>query len=100
MTLLWYAGVLAKNYIAVTELIKNGANPNQIDGELGSLIDIAVQAEDSKLLESILNAGVSPDTLNSWNTPLLFTAVCLDSRENLNLLIQRGADINLKDKFL
>jgi len=65
MTLLFYA-LTAKKHAAVTELIKVGANPAQIDKELGSPLDLAVQAKESLSLESILDAGVSPNAINSW----------------------------------
>jgi len=99
MTLLFYA-LTAKKHAAVTELIKVGANPAQIDKELGSPLDLAVQAKESLSLESILDAGVSPNAINSWGTPLLFTAACLDSTENLQLLVARKADLDATDKNL
>jgi len=99
MTLLFYA-LTAKKHVAVTELIKAGANPKQVDKELGSPLDLAVQAKDAKSLESILDAGVSPDETNSWGTPLLFTAVCLDSEENMKLLVARKADLDATEKSL
>jgi ankyrin repeat protein len=99
MTLLFYA-LTTKKHSAVTELIKAGANPKQVDKELGSPMDLAVQAKESKSLESILDAGVSPNATNSWGTPLLFTAACLDSEENLKLLVARKADLDATDKNL
>ena len=99
MTLLFYA-LTAKQHAAVTQLIKAGANPKQVDKELGSPLDLAVQAKESKSLESILDAGVSPNETNSWGTPLLFTAACLDSEENLKLLVARKADLDATDKNL
>ena len=99
MTLLFYA-LTTKQHAAVTELIKAGANPTQVDKELGSPLDLAVQAKESKSLASILEAGVSPNATNSWGTPLLFTAACLDSEENLKLLVARKADLDATDKNL
>lgn len=99
MTLLFYA-VTAQQHSAITELIKHGANPHQIDRELGSPLDVAVQAKDSKTLKAILDGGVSPNTTNSWGTPLLFTAACLDSEENLKLLVSLKANLDAKDSNL
>lgn len=97
MTFLFYA-LLSKRHAAVTALIKSGANPKQVDKELGSPLDLAVQASESKSLESILDGGIGPNERNSWGTPLLFTAACLDSEENLRLLVARKADLDATDK--
>lgn len=99
MTLLFYA-LTTKQHAAVSELIKVGANPKQVDKELGSPLDVAVQAKESSSLASILDAGVSPNEVNSWGTPLLFTAACLDSEENLKLLVSRKANLDATDKNL
>ena len=99
MTLLFYA-LTNKKHAAVTALIRSGANPNQPDKDLGSPLDVAVQAKESLSLASIIDAGVSPNATNSWGTPLLFTAACLDSPANLELLVARKADLDATDKFL
>lgn len=99
MTLLFYA-LMAKKYAVVKELIKAGADPTQKDEDLGSPLDIAVRMNESDALAAMLDAGVSPDSHNSWATPLLFTAACLDSTANLKLLLDRHADINATDKHL
>jgi ankyrin repeat protein len=99
MTLLFYA-LLSKEYRSVTELVKAGANPQQIDPELGSPLDFAVRLEESNALAAILDAGTSPNATNSWGTPLLFTAACQDTTNNLQLLAQRKANLDAKDSGL
>jgi hypothetical protein len=99
MTFLFYA-INTKRLAAITELVKAGANPQQVDKQLGSPLDLAVRLEDSQVLKAMLDGGVSPDARNSWGNPLLFSAACLDSMDSLRLLVERKANLNAKDQGL
>ncbi len=93
MTFLFYA-MLCKQPKAVTELIKAGANPQQVREDFGSPLGLAASSNDSKYLAAMLDAGVSPNIVNSQGTPLLFETVIPVTMDNLKLLVERGANFN------
>ncbi|EPS42662.1 hypothetical protein H072_3413 [Dactylellina haptotyla CBS 200.50] len=72
-----------------------------VDGTDKDVMDLAVEHADADILECLLEAGGSPDGYN--DLPLLHLAVIHkldeDTRKKIALLIESGAEINLKDKW-
>ena len=99
MTFLFFSLVCNQLKVAA-ELIKLGASPYVVSPGFGSPLDFAVRANEDDMLRAMLDAGVSPNATNSWGTPLLFTAACKDSTKTMELLVDRGADLNVKDTNL
>ena len=109
MTLLWFAiqpGQL--NTEAVKTLVSLGANPAiQPIGDLGTPLDYAFlnrkNADDTtglKILQAMLDGGLSPNLLAPDGATLLQKAAAPDSGSlpHIQLLLQRGADINGRDR--
>ncbi|MBN1393368.1 MAG: ankyrin repeat domain-containing protein [Sedimentisphaerales bacterium] len=56
----------------------------------------AVKQNNVALVRSLLDKGISADTKNSEGMPLLLLAVANGNKEMTNLLLDEGADINVK----
>ena len=99
MTLLWYA-IKGKHYDAVRELVAlgskvdaNGAKP------LGTPLYHAL-VHDPRLLQAMLDGGLSPDHQNDDGTSLLQRAMISNSAaEQVELLVERGANVNSQDSI-
>jgi cytohesin len=59
----------------------------------------AVGREDVAKVESMLRAGVSPDTLNTDGEPALVFAARLEKPRATELLLRAGADVRLADRY-
>lgn len=112
MTLLTYAANKAisespKHLEVVKALIRSGADPlTQAGGQNGgSILSIALlRAEGGagpSFLLAVLDAGVSPNSLEYRNggAPIIFRMTSQDTPECLHLLVERGADVNIKSKL-
>jgi len=95
-TLLSYA--VAGNQLKIVKLLlEHGADP-RIDK--GSSMVNASYSEDSTMLKLLLDAGGDPNARFGFmlDTPILM-AVRHDNIKSLVMLLERGADPNLADKF-
>lgn len=101
MTLLWFA-ILKKNFDAITLLVNQGAKPEEhgISG-LGTAVSYALQNEDTRFLEAMLDGGLSVDHTVEDNTPLIQRAAGAEGAtlEHSRLLVERGADIDVQDSI-
>jgi hypothetical protein len=85
-------------------LLKAGANPNAAPGNLDSLpLATALQLGAKTGPEPVtllLAAGANPNALGAFGTPAYFNAIgpADESPDLLLALLERGADINAKDK--
>ncbi|MGK6316999.1 ankyrin repeat domain-containing protein [Neorhizobium sp. DT-125] len=99
MTLLWYA-IIGKHYDATRQLVALGAKPDENGvSPLGSPLHHALTS-DTELLKAFLDAGLTLDYRTASGTSLLQRSVFGDGAiDRVRLLVQRGADINHRDKL-
>jgi uncharacterized protein len=96
--LLWviYEGHRAHNYRGTEYLLKAGANANYRDSkQKRSAMYFAAAGDSPELLELLLKYKGNPNLLGAFNEPLLHAAVREQRRENIELLLGHGADINI-----
>lgn len=94
--------VFNKNLPGLKLLLDNGADPNarRIDSQRTSgqqrnnALVFAAGDADSRYLAMLLDHGGDPNTHNSNGEPLTHVAFLRDRWENVQLLIEKGADIN------
>lgn len=83
---------------AVEHLLKSGANPNYRDPECGiSAMYFASGGNKPKLLELLLKHGGDPNLRGTNAETMLQVAASECRRENIDILLQHGADINGHD---
>ncbi len=112
MTLLRYSAHKAipetdRQLSIVTALLRAGADALQKSGPKngGSILSVALlRAEGGKgpaFLKAVLDGGVSPDSLeyHGSETPIIFRLVSQDTTESLKLLVERGANVNVRDSL-
>lgn len=99
MTLLWYA-VIGGHYDAARKLVELGVKPDENGvSPLGSPLHHALTS-DTRLLETFLDAGLPLDHQLPSGTSLLQRSVFGEgAMERVKLLVQRGANINHRDKL-
>lgn len=96
--LLWvlYEGTLKNDYRGLEYLLKAGADPNYREaGEGLSAMYLAAGGNSVKLLELLLKHGGNPNLLGAFDKPLLHVAVFENRKENIKLLLDYGADVNI-----
>lgn len=95
-TALWYAAV-SEQKTAFEQLLKLGADPNTPNETGESLVGWCVLNRDAQFLKLALAHGGNPNAVNIDNgLPVMFRAVSQDSTEKLELLLNAGADINIR----
>jgi uncharacterized protein len=83
-----------------SELIRLGADPLLENKEAGgSVAAISAGNSSPKLVEALLDGGMSVDAMASKYTPLIFRAATEHTFETLKLLVGRGANVNAKDSL-
>jgi len=98
MTLLAYA-MLVKQVDAITALVVAGANPLQYTDGLGQPLVIAAGGK-AEYLKAFLEAGVDPNSRDRWGSPILFMALDSDNDDKVKLLIDYGADLEIRSTGL
>ena len=78
---------------SIETLIRLGADPTLPHERFGPPVGLAVDSPDSDALAGYLNAGVDPD-LKLGQQPLIVRAAHPETTATIELLIERGADIN------
>ncbi len=84
---------------AVQLALKLGADPNFKDGSGDSAVNWVSGGKDPDWLRIILDAGGDPDSVDRNGQPALFSAIGEARWADIELLVQRGADLNKKDKL-
>ena len=95
--------VTAKNYVTVSQLLRQGANPNAKDDCNVSAVTYAAALHRPDILKELITAGADVDAIDScYNRPPLLWALDSSNDENkegvyevVKLLAQAGADVNL-----
>lgn len=94
--------VFSKNLPGLKLLLDNGADPNarRVDSQRASgqqrnnALVFAAGDADSRYLAMLLDYGGDPNTRNSNGEPLTHVAYLRDQWKNVQLLIEKGANIN------
>ncbi len=94
--------IFNKNLPGLKLLLENGANPNarRIDSQRTSgqqrnnALVFAAGDADPRYLAMLLDRGGDPNTRNSNGEPLTHVAFLRDQWKNVQLLIERGANVN------
>lgn len=81
-------------------MIEKGADVTYYDKKTGGVIHTCASSHAPKLLEKVLTAGVDPNLIheNSSYTPLHY-AVAINSFDNVKLLLSKGADPRIKNRY-
>ena len=101
--------VFTKNPAGLKAMLENGADPNaampyplppdRTPRNNDNAMVWAAKQEDTIYLRHLLNHGGDPNTRNVNNETLLFQAfIWQDQWQNVQLLVERGADINAKNR--
>src|SRR5574344_366083 len=101
--------LMSRNLEGLRALLENGADPNARYPEpksygkeriyyYNNAMVYAAKIEDPRFLELLLEYGGNPDTRNSNNETLLFTAFISGNLwKNVQTLVEHGADINAEN---
>ncbi|KWF23886.1 ankyrin repeat domain-containing protein [Burkholderia pseudomultivorans] len=100
MTLLWYA-IQKKDYRAIQILVREGSRVDrQAVENLGTPLQFALMDKDLRLLEAMLDGGLSPDWQNEDGANLLQLAMKSDHAfDVVKLLVARHANLNARDSI-
>ena len=96
------AAILSDEYDTAKMLLKLGANPNILPlGKSKSAMGWAAQYKTTKFLQLLLDFGGNPDLFNKNERTAsypLFNAISADRIDNLRLLIDAEASLNVVDQ--
>jgi ankyrin repeat protein len=97
ITPLWFAFV-SRNRAGFVHLLDLGADPARpIQIPNTSVVDSAIKRDDDEFLALLLEHKLNPDRMNMDNMgPLLHRVVTV--RSKLQLLVEHGANVNVKDR--
>lgn len=96
-TLLWFV-TANKNFPAVSVLIALGSQPDeQVIQGLGSPLNAAFESRELQLLTAMLDGGLSPNHTHPRENLMLQRAVTSGTPAHVQLLLDRGADVNQRD---
>ena len=96
MTPLIYA-VLSQDLEAIKGLLHAGADANQLVPQTGTAAGIAAKLEDTTALTTLLDNGVSAQSLEGSN-PLSWSAARADNRVALEILFRHGLSIDARNE--
>ncbi|MFC3393928.1 ankyrin repeat domain-containing protein [Brenneria rubrifaciens] len=86
-----------QNKEAVKLALKLGADPNYKDGSGDSIVNRVSGVRDPDWLRVVLDAGGDPNSIGRRRQPAIFSAIGEERWADIKLLVERGADVNLKD---
>ena len=100
LTLMWFAADNARpNFEAIRILVEKGVDPStQILRPFGPMLHYSLKQKDLRYLTALLDGGLSVD-YKYQKRPLIMLASGPGSLEHVKLLVERGADIHLKDRL-
>lgn len=85
----------------VTALVKAGADPLLPQGNMdGSPAEFVMKGERSVWLKAMLDGGLSPNARDeTHNEPIIFQSVWAKNTETLKLMLDYGADIDIRNSL-
>ena len=101
--------VLMNRLDVFVELLNLGADPNvainspnSVGDDIGTLVDLLAASEKTDFLTAVLNHGADPNSAtgskrNQIGETVIFQAVRRDKFDNVLILLEAGADINLRN---
>ncbi|UFS72075.1 ankyrin repeat domain-containing protein [Geomonas sp. RF6] len=99
LTMLGFA-VLTADHDAIVNLVRAGANPNQVIPRAGSPAILAITKHfnppRTEAVAALLDAGYDPNQILGEGTPYLFYFVDYSHWLGLRLALQRGGNINVR----
>ena len=99
---MWFAADNAKpNFEAIKVLTEKGVDPStQILRPFGPMLHYSLKQKDLRYLTALLDGGFPVNYQDEDNSPLIQLASGPHgSLEHVKLLVERGADIHLKDRL-
>lgn len=94
--LMW--SIAKQNYDSLSGLLELGADPN-LRTDAGSAVELAAILEDPKYLRALLENGGDVDiAIGKSGRTVLFETVLHEKMDNLQLLVEYGANINHQSK--
>jgi len=96
------------NYAAVRELVALGVDPDKqiIEGMGSALYYTFIERKDPAdqtgvlFFKAMLDGGLAPNSMDEDGTALLLRAASDGRLEHVKLLVERGADVNVKSKYV
>jgi len=87
-----------QQFEVVKLLVELGVNPDEETQSYGSTLDFAFRTDDDpRYLKAMLDGGLSPNHAHPGQPPLLHRAIARGGLNQVQLLVQRGSDINAVD---
>lgn len=85
----------------ITDLVRAGADPLQPRPEGGSSpAEFAIKGDKGVWIKAMLNGGLSPDARDKvFNEPIIFQSRYAKNTETLKVMLDYGADINIRDSL-
>ncbi len=108
MTLLFWAinnAIFDKNtperLKIITDLVKAGADPLQPRAEGGSSpAEFVMKANKGVWIQAMLEGGLSPNAKDKvHNQPIIFNSIFAKNTETLEVMLEHGADINIRNSL-
>jgi len=106
MTALYWA-IAKQNLTGFRFLLEHGANPGTVTRlpdakgveQWASVLELAAMLEDARYLQALLDAGADPNQIvNASQQTAIYHALLHRRLDNVQLLLDRGADINHQSK--
>lgn len=91
-----YLAIRAGNEEMVELLLKKGANPNFRDINKRSLLEHAICAKNTEIVQHLVTHGASLDVDTEKYSPPVVWAIAKNNLGALNVLIERGQDLNMR----
>ncbi|MCC8405380.1 ankyrin repeat domain-containing protein [Paraburkholderia sp. MMS20-SJTN17] len=83
----------------VSEVVRAGADPLQKVPDFGSPLGVMLNSSHPEFLRAMLDAGVDPNTMIEGRRPIIFFVADESTSGSLELLAERGADVNRRDSL-
>ncbi len=95
-----HMAISKRNPEILESLLKNGADPNLINPKGITPLSFVIQMNEKNLFKKLIDYGADPNKRDQlFEYPPLFHAIHRGDLEFTNVLIDKGADVNVKLRF-